>query len=151
MRAVPLRALQSLAGPVDALRFLQLLNVGWRQLRAVDGKRDSIKLAGEIERRLVVGIVHPGEGVGTDIQCLVPLQDERNGMFHPLRGYGRAVLLEHAGASLAEATVVAEHQRARARALPAGPNDQKVAAPVPVLRLPIDAKALLHISKNAMT
>jgi hypothetical protein len=32
-----------------------------------------------------------------------------------------------------------------------GPATRKLAAPVPVLRLPIDVKTLLHMSKSAMT
>ena len=97
--------------------FHQPFLVFGRQLRPVDLERQLVELAGERERHLVVLVVHRRAGVGADVEGLVPLQDERERVFHLLGGDFLAVHLEHAGAALADAAHVVEGQRARAEAV----------------------------------
>lgn len=75
---------------------LQLLDVGRRQLRPVDGQRQLVEFAGESERTLVVLIVYRCAGVAADIEVLILLQDERQGVFHGLGSHRGAVNLQRA-------------------------------------------------------
>ena len=95
---------------------LQLLDVLGRQLRPVDLDRQLVELGGQRERRLVVGVVHAGQRVGADVEALVPLQDHRQRLLHPLCGDHLAVHLERAGAGPADAAEVVERERAGADA-----------------------------------
>src|SRR5262249_5216777 len=52
--------------------------------------------------------------VGTDVEVLVPLHDERNGVLHGLARYLLVVDLEYTGAAAGETAHVVEGQRADA-------------------------------------
>src|SRR5262249_2534019 len=52
------------------------------ELRTVDGQRQLVELAGERERHLVVLVGHRRAGVGTDVEGLVELHDDRDRMLH---------------------------------------------------------------------
>ena len=93
------RVLQLLAHLVAPLRLLKLLDVFRRQLRSVDRKCHLVELAGELERRLVVSVVHPGQRVGADVEALVPRQDEGYRPLHRLSCNLFAVDFEHANAA----------------------------------------------------
>ena len=62
--------------------LFELLDLLRRQLRTVHLDRQLVELGGQRERRLVVGVVHAGERVGADVEALVPLQDDRQGLLH---------------------------------------------------------------------
>ena len=102
---------------VVALRLLKLLDILGRQLRPVDGQRQLVELTGELERHLVVPVIHRGAGVGAHVEVLVPLQDEGYGALHLLAGHFLAVHLEHAGAAPADAADVIKGQSAHAQAV----------------------------------
>lgn len=61
---------------------LELLDVLRRELGTIHLDRHFVHLAGKREGRFVVGIVDPGEGVGTDIETLLPLQDHGQSLGH---------------------------------------------------------------------
>src|SRR5499426_2705152 len=73
-----------LGRPVVARGCLQLLDVRRRQLRPIDCERKLVELAGELERDLVVLVVHRRAGVRPDVEVLVPLQAKRNSALHSL-------------------------------------------------------------------
>src|SRR5664279_596199 len=108
---------QLFAGVIVAFSLLQLLNVRRRQLRPVNRKRQFVELAGEGERNLIVLVVHRSASVGADIKVLVPLQDQRQGVLHRLRGHRLAVDLQDARTALADAAHVVEGERTHAEAV----------------------------------
>src|SRR5215471_11175417 len=134
----------SIGPPLLARRLLLLLLhepllVRRGELRAVDGQRDLVDLAGERERHLVVLVVDRRAGVRADVQVLVPLENEREGVLHPLARDFRAVDLEDSGAALAEPTVAAEHERRRTEAVVPEVELERVLAGRQDLRsLPLD-------------
>jgi len=73
---VSTRLLQSFAGLVVSLSFLQLLAIGRSQLWPVDGESELGDFAVECEEHLIVLVVHKRAGIGADIEVFVPLQDE---------------------------------------------------------------------------
>ena len=97
-------------------RGLQLLDVLRRELRAVDLDRQLVQLAGERERGLVVRVVHARQRVGADVEALVPLQDHRDRVLHPLGVDRLAVHLQRAGAGLAQSAEAVEGERAGSHA-----------------------------------
>jgi len=72
---VSTRLLQSFAGLVVSLSFLQLLAIGRSQLWPVDGESELGDFAVEFEEHLIVLVVHKRAGIGADIEVFVPLQD----------------------------------------------------------------------------
>src|SRR5260370_11586753 len=56
--------------------FLQQFDVGSGQHWRLDLEGQLVELAGEAERHLIIVVVDRRAGVGTDIEVLVPLQDE---------------------------------------------------------------------------
>src|SRR5262245_5191507 len=90
-----------LGHPVVARGRLELLDVRRRQLRPIDLQRQLVELAGELERDLVVLVVHRRAGVGPDVEVLVPLQDQRNSALHSPR-HLLAVDFEHTSAAAAD-------------------------------------------------
>src|SRR5262249_43910433 len=107
-----------LTHPVVPLGLLhEALLVLGRQLRTVDGQRQLVELAGELERHLVVLVVHRCAGVGADVEGLVPLEDERDRVVHLLGAHDLAVDLEHSGAGLADAAQVVEGEGRDAEAV----------------------------------
>ena len=106
-----------LAHLVVALRGLEFLDVGRRQLRPISFDRQLVELGRQGERRLVVRVIHAGQGVGADVEALVPLQNHRQGFFHRLGDDGLTVQLQRAGAGATNAGEIVESQRARAQAV----------------------------------
>lgn len=53
--------------------LFEFLDVFGRQLRAIHLDRQLVQLGGQRERRLIVGVVHPGERVGANVEALVSL------------------------------------------------------------------------------
>lgn len=106
-----------LAGLFVPLRLHQLLFILRSELWLVNAERDLLELAGERERRLVVLVVDPGQGVGTDIETLVELQQERQRVLHLLLRDHLAVDLERADAAAADATHVIEGERREAQSV----------------------------------
>ena len=71
--------------------------------------QDLVNLSTESERDLVVAVVDRGAGVAADVECFIPLQEERNALLHALLGDFFAVYTKDAGTTLAEpAAVVGE-------------------------------------------
>jgi hypothetical protein len=96
--------------------FLELLNVRWRQLRAIDLQRQLVERAGELERHLVI-VGHRCAGIGPDVEVFIPLHDERDSVFHGLARHLLAVDLEYTGAAAADAAHVVEGERTEAEAV----------------------------------
>src|ERR1035438_7801261 len=117
-----------LAGVVVALGLLQHFYVSWRQLRTVNRQRQLVELAGEGERNLIVLVVHRSASVGADIKVLVPLQDQRQGVLHRLRGHRLAVHLQDARTAAADAAHVVEGERSHAEAVVLEVEFQRVLA-----------------------
>ncbi len=63
------------------LGLFELLDVFRRQLRPIDRQCHLVQLAGELERRLVVGVVHAGQRVGANVEAFVPRKDEWDRVF----------------------------------------------------------------------
>src|SRR6266851_7566153 len=84
--------------------LLQFLDVLLRQFRPVELEGQLVQLAGELERHLIVLVVHRRAGVGADVEVLVPLQDQRQRALHLLVGDLLAVHLEQARAAAADAS-----------------------------------------------
>ena len=80
-----IRCLSSLAGRIVVHRLLELLDVLGRELRAVDGQRQLVELAGEAEGGLVVLVGHRRAGIGAHVEALAPLHEHRDGLLHLLR------------------------------------------------------------------
>src|ERR1017187_1757627 len=110
-----LRWHQLFAGVIVAFSLLQLLNVRRRQLRPVNRKRQFVELPGEGERNLIVLVLHRSASVGANVKVLVPLQDQRQGVLHRLRGHRLAVDLENAGTAAADTAHVVEGERSHAK------------------------------------
>src|SRR5262249_30227444 len=85
------------------LRLLQLLDVPRRKLRSIDLDRQLVQLRRQFEGNLVIGIVHAGQRVGTDVKRFVELEDDRDGVLHFLTGDLLAINAERPGAALADA------------------------------------------------
>src|SRR5215475_6229872 len=84
-----------LARVVVPLPFLdETLLVLGRELRPIDRQRQLVELAGERERHLVLLVVHRRAGVGTDVEGLVELHDDRDRVLHLLGADDLAVDLE---------------------------------------------------------
>src|SRR5262249_33655049 len=105
----------SLGRAVVARSLLELLDVRRGELRPVDLERQLVKLAGEAERHLVI-VSHRRSRVGTDVEVLVPLHDERDGVLHGLARYLLVVDLEYTGAAAADTAYVVERERAQSEA-----------------------------------
>src|SRR6516225_9109424 len=103
-----------LAGVVVALSLPQLLYILWRQLRPFDRECQFAELAGEGEWYLVILIVHRRAGIGADVEVLVPLQYQRQRVFHRLRCHRRAVNLQDTRTALTDAADVVEGERTHA-------------------------------------
>src|SRR6516164_1613486 len=84
---------------IERLRFriLKLLDLLGRQLWTFNLQRDLAEFTGESEWALIVLIVHGRAGVRAEVHALVPLHDERVGMFHLLSRDFIAVHLERSG------------------------------------------------------
>ena len=102
---------------VVALRLLQHLDVGGSQLRPVNRQRQLIEFSGEGERNLIVLVVHRSAGIGSNVEVLIPLQDEGQGVFHGLSGHHRTVHLESARTALTDAASVVKGERGQAEAV----------------------------------
>src|SRR5262245_47384181 len=111
----PSRYRYSLALSVPRCSFPEALFVLGRQLRPVDSDGQLVELAGELERHLVVPVIHRSAGVRADVEGLVPLQDKRHRALHFLRGHHLPVDLQHPGAALADAAQLVEGQRREAQ------------------------------------
>ena len=101
----------------DGFRILDILDVRIGKLGPVHFDRQFVELGGQGERRQVIRIVHAGQGVGADVEGLVPLQDHGQRVRHGFGGHDLAVHLQHAGAGPAEAAHVVERERADAQAV----------------------------------
>ncbi len=66
---------------------------------------------------MIVGVVHAGDGIGADIEALIPLQDDRDRLLHPLLVDHLAVHLQRAGTAFADAGKVVVRHRADAQAV----------------------------------
>ena len=119
---------------------LELLDVFRRELRPVDGQGQLVELAGELERHLIVLVVHRRAGIGAHVEVLVPLQRHRNGLFHLLRRDHLAVDLEYAGAAAAQAAGAAEGERGGTQTVVLEVEFERVLAGCERLRtFPLDA------------
>src|SRR5262245_31871200 len=96
------------ARPVVAACGFEFLDVLGRQLRSVDRQREFVNLSGKLERHLVVTIIHRGTGISADVEVLVPLHNQWNGMLHTLSCYFSAIDFEHAGAASTNSTYAIE-------------------------------------------
>jgi hypothetical protein len=63
--------------------LLQPFDIRRRQLRPIDLERELVERAGKFEWDLVI-LGHWGAGIGADVEVLVPLHNEWNGMRHSL-------------------------------------------------------------------
>ena len=106
-----------LTSVVVALSLPQLLYILWRQLRPFDRECQFAELAGEGEWYLVILIVHRRAGIGADVEVLIPLQYQRQRVFHRLRCHRRAVDLQDARTALTDAAYVVEGERTHAEAV----------------------------------
>ncbi len=97
--------------------IFELLGVLRRELRAVDRDGQLVELGGQRERRLVVGVVDPGQGIRADVEALVPLQDDGQRVLQLLRLHNLAIHLEDAGAGLPDAAHVVVGEGAIAKAV----------------------------------
>src|SRR5664280_1276962 len=116
-RAAPSVIHQLFAGAIIAFSQLQLFNVGRSQLRPVDIQRQLVDFAVEGERNLVVLVVHRGFGIATDVEVLIPLQDEWQSVVHRLRGDCLSVDFQYARSTLTDTADVVEGKRAHAEAV----------------------------------
>ena len=83
--------------------FLQLLDVLGRELRTVNGQGQLGQGSVELERHLVILVIHAGKRVGADVKVFVPLQRKWNRLRHRDALHFFAVHFQHAGAGTAEA------------------------------------------------
>lgn len=95
----------TIANVIVALYLLQLLFINMCRLRSVDSQRQFAELTGKLNRQLVL-IVHPRAGVGTNVEALLELEDERNSAVHRLRGHNLILDLQHVGAATTESAEV---------------------------------------------
>src|SRR5215831_17726677 len=102
-------AVRSVSGPRGAIHEPPF--VFRRKLRTVDGQRQLVQLAGEAEGYLVI-IRDRRAGVGANVEVLVPLHDERNGMRDALARHLLAIDLEHTSAAAANAAHIVVGERA---------------------------------------
>src|SRR5262245_4474310 len=90
----------------------EAFDILWRQLRSVDRQRELLQLAGELERDLVILVVHRCAGVGTDVEVLIPLHDEWDSELHGLPRHFFAIDLEHARTTATDTARVVIGERA---------------------------------------
>src|SRR5262245_41647827 len=73
-----------------------------QHLAPPDLNGELVQLPGEAERVLIVLVVHGCAGVATDVEGLVPLENERSGVRNFLAGHLCAVDLQNSGAAFAD-------------------------------------------------
>ncbi len=110
----PHKVFLSLRDAVILLGRFELFDVLGGQTGPIDLDDQLAELTGELERDLVIFVVHRSAGIGADVKSFIPLQDERQGALHFLGGYLLAVHLENAGAAAADAAQIIKGQSGNA-------------------------------------
>jgi hypothetical protein len=103
--------LSSFIGVHLRLGFLELLHVLRRELRRFELNRYLVDLAGELERDLIVLVVHRCKGGIPDVDHGVQRFGQGQSVFHFLGRHDLAVHLQRSGAAAADATHVIICQR----------------------------------------
>ncbi len=96
----------------NRLGILKFLDVLLCQFRSVHLDGQLVELAGKGKWRLVVSVIDAGQGVGANVEALVPLEDHGKCAFHGDSLDSLAVHLESAGAGTTQATHIVEGERA---------------------------------------
>src|SRR5271169_597360 len=91
---------------------LHLLDIGRRQYWWIDRDGHLVDGAGEIERHLVVGVVHRLGAGFADVEGVVERLDHGKGMLQCLGRHYLAIHLERSGATLADTAHIVVGQRA---------------------------------------
>src|ERR1035437_2802965 len=95
-------------------RLLELLHIARGEFRFIQTDGQLVNFAGELERDLIVLIVHRRAGVAADVEGLVPRHGQRYAVIECLRRNYLAIDLERAGAAFADAADTVEGQSTEA-------------------------------------
>src|SRR5215472_8901677 len=86
--------------------FSKSLLVRRGELRRIDLDCQLVELGGQLERNLVVLVIHRRTGISADVEGLIPLHDERDGAVHFLGCHGFTVDFQNTASAVTEAAEV---------------------------------------------